>query len=213
MPLAIKAAQDFCNRHEIEPWCRAFVEKENIAISKAKEAKQPAAKWPPIKGRANSAEKKQIKCFICSRSGHMSYDCLYKGKFNNFKSGRDISSEKYAYQPASSSATSPPTRCHWCNQTNHETKDCRVFDRIMKGFNGAPRGRGRGSYSNRSRGRGRGARGGRSRGRGNSNMGRANMVTLEETPEAVPNEPVVTDNNADEGLDFEDEYFAAEQGN
>ena len=38
------------------------------------------------------------------------------------------------------------------------------------------------------------------------------MVTLEETPEAVPNEPVVTDNNADEGLDFEDEYFAG-QGN
>ena len=27
MPLAIKAAQDFCNRHEIEPWCRSFVEK------------------------------------------------------------------------------------------------------------------------------------------------------------------------------------------
>ena len=204
MPLAIKAAQDFCNRHEIEPWCRSFVEKENLV--KAKESKQSATKGPPIKGRANSTEKKQIKCYNCQRPGHYSYDCLFQGRFNNIKSGDNRN------QPATATAANRPAKCHWCNKTNHETKDCRVFDMIMSKARGSSRGRGRGNSNNRGRG-GRSGRGrGRgSRSRGSSNMGRANLVTTEGMTEAVPAEPAVAELDDDEGLDFEDEYFAKSQ--
>ena len=44
-------------------------------------------------------------------------------------------------------------------------------------------------------------------------MGRANLVIIEGTTEAVPAEPVVAEQDDDENLDFEDEYFAEGQGN
>ena len=85
---------------------------------------------------------------------------------------------------------------------------------IMSKARGSSRGRGRGNSNNRGRG-GRSGRGrGRgSRSRGSSNMGRANLVTTEGVTEAVPDEPAVAELDDDDGLDFEEEYFAEGQGN
>ena len=44
-------------------------------------------------------------------------------------------------------------------------------------------------------------------------MGRANLVTTEGVTEAVPDEPAVAELDDDDGLDFEEEYFAEGQGN
>ena len=76
MPLVIKAAQDFVNRHEIEPWCRQSVEKENAALA-AKNTKdtKPNGKNVPVRGKANNVGKTGAKCYNCGRSGHLSYDC------------------------------------------------------------------------------------------------------------------------------------------
>ena len=86
---------------------------------------------------------------------------------------------------------------------------------IMSKARGSSRGRGRGSSNNRGRG-GRGSRGGSrgsSRGgsRGRGNMGRANLVITEET--ADTGAPAVAEADDDEGLEFEEEYFAEGQGN
>ena len=90
---------------------------------------------------------------------------------------------------------------------------------IMSKARGSSRGRGRGNSNNRGRG-GRGSRGGSrgsSRGssrrgsRGRGNMGRANLVITEET--ADTGAPAVAEADDDEGLEFEEEYFAEGQGN
>ena len=44
-------------------------------------------------------------------------------------------------------------------------------------------------------------------------MGRANLVITEGTADTVPGAPAVAEADDDEGLEFEEEYFAEGQGN